>query len=399
LILALWQNPGTAIGWALVRFLASLVILNAGVTGLFFSTFFFGEQSSVGKVFNLFSLTAFALSSLMAFGLIIHTADKMREALQVVSRAGVVALIVMQWPLWNGQFFDDTLAISDMLTAYKPAGILAGGITAFYILSGIFLAWYWRRIHQPTLIFGLTVLLIGHGLTLIVPALRQIAFPSMLSTVVGTMIGFLLVRMEFFNPLQMRITQLDAVTTLTRTMSDHSRLQDVIDVVVEQTRLAIHADVAVLWLVDSDNKLVAAAQRGGPNLRGIVLYAGQGLAGRVLQMHTTMETANYRLWDGRAEQLKDFPFYASLSVPMLDGDDIVGVMNVHQTEPGRVYNEHDRRIVEMLATLAALSVSHKKQRQVLDNLRLKMSGDPKRRTGSLYFDENGTLIIGDSALN
>lgn len=398
LILALWQNPGTAVGAALVRFLGSLVFLNASVAGMFISMILYGGQSSLGRLFNTLSLTAFAFTSLMAFGLIVHAADKMKEALQVISRAGVVGLLVMQWPLWNGQLFNETPIVADMLNIYKPAGIFAGAINGFYVVLGIILAWHWRRrINQPTLIIGLMVLLIGEGLTLLFPTLRRIAFPSIISSIVGTVIGYLLVRMQFFSPLQMRVTQLGAVTTLARTMAEGTRLQDVLDVVVAQAQIAIRSDVSIIWLVDSDYKLVAAAQRGGPNVRGVVLYPGQGLAGRVLQMHTTMETANYRTWGGHSEQLKDMPYYASLSVPMLDGDDIVGVMNVHQTEPGRVYNEHDRRIIEMLAALGALGISHKKQRQVLDNLRLKVSGEEKRRTGSLYFDENGTLIISDSA--
>jgi putative methionine-R-sulfoxide reductase with GAF domain len=396
LILALWQDPGTPLGGALVRFMGSLVFLNATVAGTFISLLIYGEAAILARLFNTLSLTAFGLSALMAFGLIVHAAGEMKGALQVISRAGVVGLVLMQWPLWNGELFTEAPSVTQMLYTYKPAGIFAALITGFYVVFGIVLAWAWRRrINQPTLIIGLTVLLIGNGLTLILPAFRQIALPSLLSSVVGTVIGYLLVQMQFFSPLQMRIIQLDAVTTLARAMGERARLQDVLDMVVEQAQVAIRADVAILWLVDSDYKLVAAAQRGEPNMRGRILYSGQGLAGRVLQMHTTMEIANYRTWDGRAEQLNDMPFYASLSVPMLDGDDIVGVMNVHQTSAGRVYNEHDRRIVEMLAALAALSVAHRKQQQVLNMLRVKISGEDKRRTSSLHFDENGTLIMDD----
>lgn len=398
LILTIWQNPGTGVGGALTRFILSLILLNASVLLTFGSLVMFGSGSGYGRLFDLLSLAAFSLNSLMAFGLIIHAADQMREIWVVLSRAGVVGLLLLQWPLWTGQLFTSNDTVMLTLERYTPTGLVVVTMNLAYIVLGISAGIAWRnRIRPRILLIGLIVLLVGQGLTLVFALLRQIAFPSLLSSVVGTVIGVALVRMQFFNPLNMRTAQLDAITELARIMSGRGRLPEVLNVVAEQARAALNTDVALVFLVDRESKLVIAAQQGGAvPLLGRILYAGEGLAGRVYQLQETLTNPNYHAWDGRSEVFNDIRFYGSLSVPILDGDDCVGVLNLHEIKPGRSFTERDQRTIQMIAALAALSISHKKQRAELDHLRAHLPAFDKRSTGSLHFDENGTLMLGES---
>lgn len=397
LTLLLWQRPAGPVGGALLRLMASLVFLNATVIGMYLAALLLGEENYVGGLLTELSIDAFALSSLMAFGLIVHAAGQMKEFWQLYSRAGVVAFVVMQWALWGGYLFAPSPSMVGMLETYTGAGLVAGLVNASYLVVGIVLAYAWRRrINQPLLVIGIGILLMGQLLTLVFAPLRQISFPSVISSISALIIGYVTIRIQFFDPLVQRSAQLNAIRELTNALSTRRNLQVVLDAVVTRTHQILRPAVVLVFLVDSSDQLVVAAQFGGDNsLRGRILHRGEGLAGRVLELQSSMDVTSYCTWDGQATAFKDQSFYASLSVPMLDGNEVVGVLNVHETAPGRVFDAQDKAVAETLAAQAGLCIAHERMRYDLDMLRARLSGTSKRSTGTVHFDESGTLILGD----
>jgi putative methionine-R-sulfoxide reductase with GAF domain len=397
LILLTWQRPAGSMGGALLRLMASLVFLNASVIGMYLSGLLLGEKSYIAVLLTNLSVDAFALSGLMAFGLIVHAAGQMKDFWQLYSRAGVVAFVLFQWPLWNGDLFTHTGSVVGMLDHYTLAGALAGLINASYLIYGLALTYVWRRrINLPLLVLGVGLLLGGQLFTLVFAPLRQISFPSVMASVVGLIIGFVTVRIQFFDPLIQRAAQLSAIRELTNALSTRRNLQVVLDAVVTRTYQILKPAVVLVFLVDSSDQLVVAAQYGGDDsLRGRVLQRGEGLAGRVLELQNAMDVASYCTWDGQAAAFKDQSFYASLSVPLIDGDDVVGVLNIHEVAPGRIFNAQDKAVAETLAAQAGLCIVHERMRYDLDLLRSRATGIEKRATGTIHFDETGTLIFGD----
>lgn len=394
LVLALWQNPGTPTGRALNTFLACLVFLNATVILRLVNELLFGSMSSIEVIATYLSVDAFALCSLTAFALVITAAGLMKQAFQVIARAGVVYFVLMQWPLWTGQLFTSLRQTGDVLAGYTQAGLVSAAVNLVYVGMGLIMAWlYRRRIGQSALLISITLLLVGQALTLLIAPLRVISFPSLLASIVSSILGYSLVRLELYNPLMMRTAQLSAVRDLSQAMARRQNLQAVLDAVAHQTRVLLNSGIALVLLVDYDDKLIVVAQNGGSkSLIGRKLAAGEGLAGRVLQTQQTMSIANYRAWDGRSPTFADQSFYASLSVPLIDGDDIVGVINVHELEAGRIYNERDRAVIEMLVSQATLGITHTRLHHAVSYWKARAHASDKSVPPPIHFDEHGKII-------
>ncbi len=412
LMLAVWQNPGTPLGRALNTFLASLVLLNLTVIGVLVTQLLGNGGNGVSTanvVFSNLSLFAFSLSTLTAFALIVTAAGLMKQAFQVISRAGMVALLLLQWPLWNGNLFTVAPTTQNALQTYNDAGLVAAAFEVVYIVMGLTLAVrYRRRIGQPALLISTGIAFSAQFLALLFPFLRAISFPSLVASLVAGILGYSLVRLQLFNPLMMRTAQLAAVRDLSQAVTHHQELDRVLDTVAQQARVLLNTGAVVISLTDGvkDNGLVIAAQSG--NITSVIgrrLAPGEGLAGRVLQTQQTMSLANYRAWDGRSPVFADLPLYASMSVPLIDDEETLGVLTIHELEPGRIYTERDRAVVEMLVSQATLGIIHARLHHEVDHWRQQTYPPeanyqvvPDRRTpGGAFGDLVARLIDSEPA--
>jgi signal transduction histidine kinase len=131
---------------------------------------------------------------------------------------------------------------------------------------------------------------------------------------------------------------------------------ELLEIVVDGTRDALHADVSSLYLLDRDHERLTLAATNGLDRyqigRARVPF-GQGITGRVAASREPMVIPDVRddprfLWVRGLDQRR---FVASmLSVPLSWHDQVVGVLNV-QTERPRRFTPDD---VEQLSAIADL---------------------------------------------
>jgi len=112
-----------------------------------------------------------------------------------------------------------------------------------------------------------------------------------------------------------------------------------------------------IMLVDED-ELVAACVEGNADAEGARVKIGEGIAGRVAQSREPL------LIDGRADAT-EFPGLAkrqvavdsALSVPLVNRDDLLGVLNVN-AQPGRLFTEYELRALNLFAEQAAVAIAN-----------------------------------------
>jgi putative methionine-R-sulfoxide reductase with GAF domain len=371
LILALWQNPGDAVGRAVSQFLAALAFYNFTVM-LTMATLMLNPPTALSMIVTNLSIVGYGLCIITAFAMIITLAGMMKQAFQVIARAGVVILILIQWPLWNGQFFTND-APYHMMASFAPAGLVAGGVVLVYIVGTFVAGIVYRRRIEPAILLGVGVLLLGQVLALIQPIFREIGFASLSSIAASTILGYKLARMQLFNPLIMRTAQLAALRDVSRTLIGSQDLHKVLQVIVEQARRILNTDIALILLrseqTDQDKTLVIEAQAGGTmDLKGRHLSAGDGLSGRIFQMKLPLRLQNYHAWEGQSSNFADVRVFAALGVPLIYDDKVLGVLNVSELKPGRQFTERDQAMLEMLAPQAAVAIVNANLRERLDKV-------------------------------
>jgi len=364
LLLALWQHPGEAIGRALIQFLAIVGFYNLCVMLLMAGTILAYPPTVEFITVNL-SINGFLLSVVGAFSLVITLAGKMKQAFQVIARAGVVIWLVLQWPLWNGGFFSRDVPYHRMVD-YTPAGLVGMAAAVIYIGMTLGAAWvYRRRIDQRLILGSIALLLIGQLLTLVNPTLREIGLPSLISAVVSAALGYSLVRMQLFTPLTMQTAQLTAIRDISRALMRTTDLPQLLSTICQQARRLLKADLAVILTEAREGVLVISAQDGSTtNIMGRTLSVGDGLSGRVFEMQQPIRLENYHLWEGRSPAFLDIPLHASLGVPLIYSNDVVGVLAVHQLEGGRLFSDHDQAVLELIAPQAAVAIVNAQLRQL-----------------------------------
>src|SRR5207249_7365301 len=95
------------------------------------------------------------------FALMVTLAGAMKQAYQVLARAGVVIFILLQWPLWTGGFFETGTPLNPMVR-YTAAGSVAAVAALVYVGMTLFTIWrYRRRINQDAILVGIVILLAG----------------------------------------------------------------------------------------------------------------------------------------------------------------------------------------------------------------------------------------------
>lgn len=123
-------------------------------------------------------------------------------------------------------------------------------------------------------------------------------------------------------------------------------------------------------LVGTEHGYVHLVEPSGKELQmrvGIGIYhefigtrvkPGQGLAGTVWQTGQAIKVDDYREWPGRLPMVDRDILRAVVGVPLMSGDEIVGVLGLASLEEGRVFSSEQLQAVEQFAELAAVALDN-----------------------------------------
>ncbi|GAB4267485.1 MAG: hypothetical protein Kow0080_09650 [Candidatus Promineifilaceae bacterium] len=137
--------------------------------------------------------------------------------------------------------------------------------------------------------------------------------------------------------------------------------------ILESALASVNARDGSLLLIDEDTaELVFVVAKGeiGEELLGYRLRVGEGIAGWVAQHREPVLLADVRR-DRRFSTAVDeaFSFYTQsmLAVPVMVGNDILGVIQALNKENGEPFNEADLTIFNVVALLAATALTNMDQ--------------------------------------
>jgi diguanylate cyclase (GGDEF)-like protein len=145
--------------------------------------------------------------------------------------------------------------------------------------------------------------------------------------------------------------------------------EETLGYVTRQLRMLCNADGAGLYLMEPDGVHLRCviSDHISPAVAGQVLRIGNGIAGRVAASATSMTVRDYTTWEGRASQYDGLLWHAVAAVPLLHGDEVIGVIDVISQDPARTFGADELRILELLAAPSALAISN--ARRIADHTR------------------------------
>jgi signal transduction histidine kinase len=137
----------------------------------------------------------------------------------------------------------------------------------------------------------------------------------------------------------------------------HLALDELLDQLLTRIREALEADTCAVLLLDESGDLVARAAKGLEEEveQGLRISVGQGFAGRIAATQQPVVIEDVDHSEVLSPILRDKGVKSLLGVPLIAGDQILGVVHVGTLVP-RVFAEPDILLLQLVAQRAALAI-------------------------------------------
>ena len=247
-----------------------------------------------------------------------------------------------------------------------------------YLMSSIgtfFIVWQnLNKIKQPTLTFGLLLFSFGQTASLLSPRLRGLAIAEDTSTLAALTISYAFVRSQVMAPLLGRTKQLEVVRDVGLAITSRVHSGEVLDTIAAQAANLLQSDGSAIYL-KRDQYLVLEAVHNIPRkFIGTTLTLAEGVVGKVATQREGQLINDYRrVWNGKPDMPLAFETFGALvCVPLIFRDDVVGVLLVIEGRDGRLFDQEDMHLLQLLGPQAAVAITNSRlfdqQRALTDEL-------------------------------
>lgn len=158
---------------------------------------------------------------------------------------------------------------------------------------------------------------------------------------------------------QQRVAELEKLRQAAVEINGQPDLESSLAVITSRAADLLNAEGAYVYLHDAErNELVVRSACNAPEAHlGRRIKVGEGLAGRVFQSRQPQLVGDYRSWQLASEVWKDVTFGTVLAVPLLYGDDPVGVLTFVDNAKNRMWDEEAMRVANLFASQASAALT------------------------------------------
>jgi FixJ family two-component response regulator len=161
-------------------------------------------------------------------------------------------------------------------------------------------------------------------------------------------------------------------------LSASDALNQVLNEVVEFVATIVECDSCMIYVVEGDELVLRASKNPHPDIIGrLKMHMGQGITGWVAEHRRPVAVGKSAFEDSRFKLFNELPedrFEAFLSVPLVSGGRLVGVINVQSRVP-HVYTQREIGVVSAIGFLVGAEV----ERVRLESENSELSGKLEAR--------------------
>jgi len=155
----------------------------------------------------------------------------------------------------------------------------------------------------------------------------------------------------------------DEHKALLDTMADLSselELSRVLQAVIERavTLLGVTGGEVAIYEEETRELVVVASERIGKDSTGTRLKMGEGAMGTVARTLEPLIIPSYHEWLGQSAKYADVLVHSVMAAPLLIGRRLVGAIATVHSDPARVFNQEDLRLLNLFAPQAAVAIEN-----------------------------------------
>lgn len=168
----------------------------------------------------------------------------------------------------------------------------------------------------------------------------------------------------------------DALYRVYRLHESVTDLDGLLEALLEESQQVANAEASSLLLYDRALEELyfhmALGLTGDPSAlkQGLRLKLGEGIAGRAAATGASINVEDARAVSTvsqEADQMSNFQTRSLLAVPLMDGDELLGVLELVNKEGGGRFSDFDQRVMEIFSAQAASAIG--RARLIEENLR------------------------------
>ncbi len=183
-------------------------------------------------------------------------------------------------------------------------------------------------------------------------------------------------RKQAEDALRQQTSRLEALQAVELELTAQLELDTLLEFVAARAVELLEGTVGGLYLYRAEKDVLewVVATPSHPVPRGTILHRGEGLCGKVLDGGKTLIINDYQDWDGRAAAYENYRFAATIGVPVMWGNEFLGVLNVNGAAD-RIFTQADATLSGMFATQAAIAIRNVRlydtaQRELTERIRV-----------------------------
>jgi signal transduction histidine kinase len=359
LIIITWHNARKELNQFFALFLFSVVVWNTGSFLYALSTLIEINNSALLTLPVIlvefgFTTSSFALYVLTAMLVGVHTQRFRFIALVTLGLVCAYQLLIALGPL------QDNSRIANVDEVYRFQTLSSLYYLLFNAIS-LYLLWRYRnKLESNPLLLGMMGFALSQAIGFLNPSLGINALATAIAGICTLIISFAFLQREIIRPLQEQTTQIEIMHRVSLAITSQIQMETVLNQIVTQATVWFSADASCMFLLAENSLEIVAIDNLPRRLMHYRTGIGIGIAGQVVQTKSSSLVVNYdRDWKG----LDDIPlsretFGSVMCVPLIYRDEIIGALMVIAGRNGKLFQQQDVHLLELLAAQAAVATSH-----------------------------------------
>jgi len=372
LIIILWHDSKREANLFFAAYVFTTLVW-ASSTLVTFSLFMLEVGGTLLPIALAFMEVGFVCASITAYILTTALVNVLNLRFRLIALASVLIPVIYQVVTLRATTSPVEPNFAD-LSSYRFQNLaillyLSFTITTFYLL------WRYRaRFQSVGLQWGLAIFAVGQLISVLNPVLDTFALSVILGAVGALIIGAAMLRQEIILPLKGRLSQIEAMHGMSLAITSQLALETVIRQIAIEAKNLLQADGVVIFLKGDDKALRVHTAQGLLSEFEGYLAVPSGVAWRVFNTLQSLQMHNYITdWAGEAElPYAKETFGAVVGVPLIYGQECLGVLMVITGRHGRTFSGDDLYLLELFGAQAAVAIAHSQlfssQRQLTEQI-------------------------------
>ncbi len=143
-------------------------------------------------------------------------------------------------------------------------------------------------------------------------------------------------------------------------MSSELELSKVLQAVVSRAvaLLGVSGGEVAIFEEQTNELVVLASDNIGKDSTGTRIAIGEGAMGTVAETREPIIIPSYHEWLGQSPQYSDITVHSVMAAPLLIGKRLVGAIAIVHSDPKRIFNDEDLRLLNAFAPQAAIAIEN-----------------------------------------